>query len=634
MAAIAQLVVPADGFGSPAFAVADWVHGRVFLVSNTALRVYLAALVTQTPIASVAAANDFATIAFSDADPITGSLVVANANNAVTKYDPISLAQTGRYVPGTIIEGAICVGCGTLASGGAVQRGYAVIKQSIFSGAVDVIFTDTMTTAGALLGVVSGSVNNRGTLWRGASGRAGASIFAIGNNYTAPQSSYPIWCVDIRPGAENYTSDNPHITVRTVGTVTAAAIDAAWATFTINSVGYDAADGNLLLDVSTTTGGVTHARYIAKISAASGTVIWATPTSDVATLRAGRINARLPMVRPGTFDAVNLSSGADTSTTYNGVTPSYVAGDSTSRLMLLDTSFVEGTGSPAPVSGTPSSFTGWAIADWPDRADPDFPLVGVSKVLLPSAELQFLDANGHPYAGGSLETLVPSTDTPKDTWSDPAGAALNDNPITLDSAGRCVVFGDGAYRTILKDAAGNLVWDKPSFTYVSAAMMPVVGAPTIAAAVVLLGIQDSIDTEAVARAAADTAEASARAAADTTLTAALDAEIVAREAADVSIYAAIAAAISGLPAPSAVDVLLRRGTTVSAGDGAVSITFSPAFPLYCMTFGLDLSTFDNTGGFQLVGETVTASTVTFTFTLGDGTTPRAAETFNYWATGY
>ena len=71
---------------------------------------------------------------------------------------------------------------------------------------------------------------------------------------------------------------------------------------------------------------------------------------------------------------------------------------------------------------------------------------GGSVVLLPSAELQFSDANGHPYAGGTLELLVPGTTTPKDTWTDPDGAALNTNPIVLDAAGRCIVYGDGAYR--------------------------------------------------------------------------------------------------------------------------------------------------------------------------------------------
>src|SRR5580765_8611613 len=111
-------------------------------------------------------------------------------------------------------------------------------------------------------------------------------------------------------------------------------------------------------------------------------------------------------------------------------------------------------------------------------------------VIIP--ELQFIDADGHPYAGGSLATYVVGTTTPKATWVDPDQAALNTNPIILDSAGRCLCWGDGEYRLILRDAVGNLIWDQPATTIVSAAMAPVMLAPTIADAVHLLGIDDMI----------------------------------------------------------------------------------------------------------------------------------------------
>lgn len=119
--------------------------------------------------------------------------------------------------------------------------------------------------------------------------------------------------------------------------------------------------------------------------------------------------------------------------------------------------------------------------------------------LLPSPELQFCDANGKPYAGGSLGMYVPGTLSPKTTWSDAAGTVQNSNPIVLDSAGRCVVFGSGDYRAVLKDSAGNLVWDQQtssalSESAISAVMLPVVGATSLRSARDLMGITAAIAT--------------------------------------------------------------------------------------------------------------------------------------------
>lgn len=80
--------------------------------------------------------------------------------------------------------------------------------------------------------------------------------------------------------------------------------------------------------------------------------------------------------------------------------------------------------------------------------------------LIPNGMQQFADANGAPYALGTVQMLIPNTMTDKDTWQDRDHVALNTNPISLDAAGRCVIWGDGAYRQILKDVLGNTVWDK------------------------------------------------------------------------------------------------------------------------------------------------------------------------------
>ena len=210
-----------------------------------------------------------------------------------------------------------------------------------------------------------------------------------------------------------------------------------------------------------------------------------------------------------------------------------------------------------------------------------FPLTGVVKVLLPPAELQFCDANGVPYAGGTLEFYEPGTSNPKDTWRSPTGDSdtLNENPLTLDAAGRALIYGDGGYRTVLRDADGNLVWDQPSFTYVSSCMVPVVGAADLATARQAMGITDAIEAEALLRIAADDAERTAREAADAALGARIDDEIARAEAAE----AALGARIDGLPAPNPPVAAVGGEAALDAG-GHCRVTFGTPFATACTAF--------------------------------------------------
>lgn len=80
--------------------------------------------------------------------------------------------------------------------------------------------------------------------------------------------------------------------------------------------------------------------------------------------------------------------------------------------------------------------------------------------LLPNGMQQFCDENGVPYLAGTVGMYVPNTLTYKDNWQDQDHFALNEDPITLDAAGRCVIWGEGNYRQILKDLNGNTIWDK------------------------------------------------------------------------------------------------------------------------------------------------------------------------------
>jgi hypothetical protein len=196
--------------------------------------------------------------------------------------------------------------------------------------------------------------------------------------------------------------------------------------------------------------------------------------------------------------------------------------------------------------------------------------------LLESPVQQFCDANGEPYAGGLLSTYVQGTTTPKATWSDPGGTSLNTNPIVLDSAGRALIYGDGLYRLVLQDAVGNLIWDQPASTIVSAAMAPVVSAPTIADAVALLGIQSMIDASvAIERARAEAAEA------------ALQSAITNISLTPGPPGPAGPAGATGPQGPSGATglvVTVRTGSGMSDGNGNISVSWTPAFPTAVIQF--------------------------------------------------
>ncbi len=92
-------------------------------------------------------------------------------------------------------------------------------------------------------------------------------------------------------------------------------------------------------------------------------------------------------------------------------------------------------------------------------------------VPLPPGKRQFIytsgtDINGEPLAGrplagGSVTYYYPGGgSSPKDTYQDFDATIVNDNPLTLDSAGQAIIWGIGRYREIVKDSLGNLQWDQ------------------------------------------------------------------------------------------------------------------------------------------------------------------------------
>lgn len=71
------------------------------------------------------------------------------------------------------------------------------------------------------------------------------------------------------------------------------------------------------------------------------------------------------------------------------------------------------------------------------------------------AAQQWLDNNGDPLNGGSLEFYEPGTSTPKVVYSDAAQSTSIGATVNLDSAGRATAFGVGSYKIIVKDSSGT-----------------------------------------------------------------------------------------------------------------------------------------------------------------------------------
>lgn len=181
---------------------------------------------------------------------------------------------------------------------------------------------------------------------------------------------------------------------------------------------------------------------------------------------------------------------------------------------------------------------------------------------LPEPEPQFCDANGVPFSGGTIATYIPGTDTPADTWSDMAGTALNTNPIVLDAAGRALIYGAGDYRFVLKDVAGNLIYDQ---------LTSAIDKSTL---VTMAEVNTAVQAETDRAEAAEAAETSRAEAAEANLQSQITAEVARAEAAEHALDTRVTA-LEGAGTTAAPTI--QYGTSITNSSGLATVTFATAY---------------------------------------------------------
>lgn len=79
----------------------------------------------------------------------------------------------------------------------------------------------------------------------------------------------------------------------------------------------------------------------------------------------------------------------------------------------------------------------------------------------------FTDESGEPLAAGKVYSYEAGTSTAKTLYTDQGKTTAATNPVILDSQGRALVFGEGAYKLIIKDANDVTLytWDNLQYYY-------------------------------------------------------------------------------------------------------------------------------------------------------------------------
>lgn len=81
----------------------------------------------------------------------------------------------------------------------------------------------------------------------------------------------------------------------------------------------------------------------------------------------------------------------------------------------------------------------------------------MTQFIMTNPVFREFDDDGLPLAGGSAYFYEAGTETPKDVFTDSAGATAHASPVVLDARGEAVIYGSGAYKVVTKDASGTTI---------------------------------------------------------------------------------------------------------------------------------------------------------------------------------
>jgi hypothetical protein len=400
---IAQFIVPADAIGNPDGIVLDWVHSKAFMFNKKGLRSYNLGFATQSPLASVATSPGGGLGPQGCVDS-AGNLIMASQDFPQTPYyriDPVALtvsatfgtAQIFNNYPFTMdeITAGFATNCIACANCNGVD--YVLIKAGTFSHSGGMIRTDTMAGAG-FYGVISTSLNNGlSIICAGKSGGSQATFFSADTG-TGSTTSIGIYKITVNAGAETWVpaswpSPNPDISATLLTTIPIASISGSYTDATTLGISYDTANSQIVCAFQGATG-TTNPTVIMTLDPNTGAIITTTPldpspSTELTTFLFQNRMAHGQMVvtgilSPSIYNGIVPATGNTYSaTTIDGLNINVNDGafsDDVSQLVVLNcNSFSQGGTSPVAVSGTGSTFTGWAILNlWPA-----FPAIGGAK---------------------------------------------------------------------------------------------------------------------------------------------------------------------------------------------------------------------------------------------------------------
>ncbi len=384
---IAQIVYP-GGQSQSIFVqpVLDWAHSKIFMC-NTGTKLWSYAI--PSPLATAPVLNGPTDNPDPDGDigwmtvDSTGALLLGASGisrAAVYKLNPVTFAATGIFGTGGVFGSyptslAQSTGAASVTVGGVP---YLAVKEfGIGNPNAGVIRTDNMTASGYYASV-SGGDQGKSLVCAGKSGTTGTIFFA-----DLAESGHPtagVYKMTIQAAASSYNiaswpTQNTGITSALLVSLAAASVDATWTSISIYSLGYDAHDDLILLYVSQF--GDFSSSYLVALNATTGAIVWKNlvPSAAAPSLVGTRAAAagEIAMIGNGAASWLNGYNAGLTLTAFGlGTLTRNFSSDDASQYIVTEVSYTSGTsGAPTPVSGTPSSFSGWAILqDWPFNATP------------------------------------------------------------------------------------------------------------------------------------------------------------------------------------------------------------------------------------------------------------------------